>query len=175
VPDCLSTDHHQALPAALALHPELASSRLTSLRQIVRLQRRAAISARPPLRAAPGDRRPPLTPDNPDANDVSLDERQLRGRARAAGSACGDRREASGHSIATFATATAGLGMASRSRRTLRAPAKSVLGPKGVFTESGWPNDPRPWRDAGLGDHVHPHVSPTYAHKMLASGMNRTI
>ncbi len=50
------------------------------------------------------------------------------------------------------------------------------LGPKGAFTESGMG---QMIHDrgvaAGLGDHVHPHMfRRTYAHKMLAGGMNET-
>lgn len=50
------------------------------------------------------------------------------------------------------------------------------LGPKGAFTESGTGQMIHERGvAAGLGDHVHPHMfRRTYAHKMLAGGMNET-
>ena len=50
------------------------------------------------------------------------------------------------------------------------------LGPKGAFTESGMGQMIHDRAvAAGLGNHVHPHMfRRTYAHKMLAGGMNET-
>jgi len=118
------------------------------------------------------------TPDVPDTNDVSLDERQLRVQGKG-------RRE---RLVVIGREAVRALDRYLRYRDGGTRYGKSLrphhsahlpnlwLGPKGAFTESGMG---QMIHDrgvaAGLGDHVHPHMfRRTYAHKMLADGMNET-
>ena len=118
------------------------------------------------------------TPDNPDANDVSLDERQLRVQGKG-------RRE---RLVVIGREAVRALDRYLRYRDGGTRYGKSLpphhsahlpnlwLAPKGAFTESGMGQMIHERGvAAGLGDHVHPHMfRRTYAHKMLAGGMNET-
>ena len=118
------------------------------------------------------------TPDNPEANDVSLDERQLRVQGKG-------RRE---RLVVIGREAVRALDRYLRYRDGGTRYGKSLpphhsaqlpnlwLGPKGAFTESGMGQMIHErGLAAGLGDHVHPHMfRRTYAHKMLAGGMNET-
>ena len=118
------------------------------------------------------------TPGNPEANDVSLDERQLRVQGKG-------RRE---RVVVIGREAVRALDRYLRYRDGGTRHGKSIrphhsahlanlwLGPKGPFTESGMGQMIHERGvSAGLGDHVHPHMfRRTYAHKMLAGGMNET-
>ena len=118
------------------------------------------------------------TPGNPEANDVSLDERQLRVQGKG-------RRE---RVVVIGREAVRALDRYLRYRDGGTRHGKSIrphhsahlanlwLGPKGPFTESGMGQMIHERGvSAGLGDHIHPHMfRRTYAHKMLAGGMNET-
>ncbi|MDR3471021.1 MAG: tyrosine-type recombinase/integrase [Devosia sp.] len=118
------------------------------------------------------------TPDDPDTNDVDLDARQLRVLGKG-------RRE---RIVVMGRVAVRALdrylryrGGGSRYGKALRPHHAAYLpslwlGPKGAFTASGMGQMIHERGvAAGLGDHVHPHMfRRTYAHKMLASGMNET-
>jgi site-specific recombinase XerD len=118
------------------------------------------------------------TPDNPETNDVSLDERQLRVLGKG-------RRE---RLVVIGREAVRALDRYLRYRDGGTRHGKSIpphhsahlpnlwLGPKGSFTESGIGQMIHErGLTAGIGDHVHPHMfRRTYAHKMLAGGMNET-
>jgi site-specific recombinase XerD len=118
------------------------------------------------------------TPDDPDTNDVDLDARQLRVLGKG-------RRE---RIVVIGREAVRALDRYIRyrdggSRYGKRlAPHHSAylpnlwLGPKGAFSESGMGQMVHErGLSAGLGEHVHPHMfRRTFAHKMLAGGMNET-
>ena len=118
------------------------------------------------------------TPGNPETNDVSLDERQLRVLGKG-------RRE---RLVVIGREAVRSLDRYLRFRDGGTRHGKSIpphhsahlpnlwLGPKGAFTESGIGQMIHErGLTGGLGDHVHPHMfRRTYAHKMLAGGMNET-
>jgi site-specific recombinase XerD len=118
------------------------------------------------------------TPDNPERNDVSLDERQLRvlGKGRR------ERLVVIGREAVRaldrylrYRDGGTRYGKSLRPHHSAHLP-NLWLGPKGAFTESGMGQMIHDRGvTAGLGDHVHPHMfRRTYAHKMLASGMNET-
>jgi site-specific recombinase XerD len=118
------------------------------------------------------------TPDDPETNDVSLDECQLRVQGKG-------RRE---RIVVIGREAVRALDRYLRYRDGGSRYGKSLrphhaaylpnlwLGPRGAFTESGMGQMVHERGvAAGLGDHVHPHMfRRTYAHKMLAGGMNET-
>ena len=118
------------------------------------------------------------TPGNPDTNDVDLDDRQLRVLGKG-------RRE---RLVVIGREAVKALDRYLRYRNGGTRYGKSLpphhsahlpnlwLGPKGAFTDSGIGQMIHErGLAAGLGDHVHPHMfRRTYAHKMLAGGMNET-
>lgn len=118
------------------------------------------------------------TPDNPDMNDVDLDARQLRVLGKG-------RRE---RIVVIGREAVRVLDRYLRYRDGGSRYGKQLpphhsahlpnlwLGPKGAFTESGMGQMVHErGLAAGLGAHVHPHMfRRTYAHKMLAGGMNET-
>jgi site-specific recombinase XerD len=118
------------------------------------------------------------TPSNPETDDVNLDGRQLRVLGKG-------RRE---RLVVIGREAVRALDRYLRYRNGGPRHGKSIpphhsahlpnlwLGPKGAFTESGMGQMIHARGvTAGLGDHVHPHMfRRTYAHKMLAGGMNET-
>ncbi len=118
------------------------------------------------------------TPDNPDTNDVNLDDRLLRVVGKG-------RRE---RLVVIGREAVKALDRYLRYRNGGTRYGKSLpphhsahlpnlwLGPKGAFTDSGIGQMIHDrGRTAGLGDHVHPHMfRRTYAHKMLVGGMTET-
>ena len=118
------------------------------------------------------------TPEDPDTNDVDLDARQLRVLGKG-------RRE---RIVVIGREAVRALDRYLRYRDGGSRYGKSLrphhaaylpnlwLGPRGAFTESGMGQMIHERGvAAGLGEHVHPHMfRRTYAHKMLAGGMNET-
>jgi site-specific recombinase XerD len=118
------------------------------------------------------------TPDNPDTNDVDLDARQLRVIGKG-------RRE---RIVVIGVEAVRAVDRYIRYRDGGTRYGKRLaphhaahlpnlwLGPKGAFSESGMGQMVHERGvSAGLGEHVHPHMfRRTFAHKMLAGGMNET-
>jgi site-specific recombinase XerC len=118
------------------------------------------------------------TPRNPESNDLDLDARQLRvlGKGRR------ERIVVMGRVAVRaldrylrYRDGGSQYGKALRPHHAAYLPSL-WLGPKGAFTESGMGQMIHERGvAAGLGDHVHPHMfRRTYAHKMLAGGMNET-
>jgi site-specific recombinase XerD len=118
------------------------------------------------------------TPANPDTNDVDLDARQLRVLGKG-------RRE---RIVVIGREAVRALDRYLRYRDGGSRYGKRLLphhsahlsnlwlAPRGAFTESGMGQMIHErGLAASLGNHVHPHMfRRTYAHKMLAGGMNET-
>ena len=118
------------------------------------------------------------TPEDPDTNDVDLDARQLRvlGKGRRERIVVIGREAVRAlDRYLRYRDGGSRYGKRLRPHHAARLP-NLWLGPKGAFTESGMGQMIHERGVvAGLGDHVHPHMfRRTYAHKMLASGMNET-
>ncbi len=118
------------------------------------------------------------TPDNPDTNDVDLDARQLRvlGKGRRERIVVIGREAVRAlDRYLRYRDGGSRYGKSLRPHHAAHLP-NLWLGPKGAFTESGMGQMIHERGvAAGLGDHVHPHMfRRTYAHKMLAGGMNET-
>ncbi|MGD0408086.1 MAG: tyrosine-type recombinase/integrase [Candidatus Limnocylindrales bacterium] len=118
------------------------------------------------------------TPDNPDTNDVDLDARQLRvlGKGRRERVVVIGREAVRAlDRYLRYRDGGCRYGKALRPHHAAHLPSL-WLGPKGAFTESGMGQMIHERGvAAGLGSHVHPHMfRRTYAHKMLAGGMNET-
>ena len=118
------------------------------------------------------------TPDDPDTNDVDLDARQLRvlGKGRRERIVVIGREAVRAlDRYLRYRDGGSRYGKALRPHHAAYLPSL-WLGPKGAFTESGMGQMIHERGvAAGLGDHVHPHMfRRTYAHKMLAGGMNET-
>ena len=118
------------------------------------------------------------TPEDPDTNDVDLDARQLRvlGKGRRERIVVIGREAVRAlDRYLRYRDGGSRYGKALRPHHAAHLP-NLWLGPKGAFTESGM-GQMIHGRGvaAGLGEHVHPHMfRRTYAHKMLAGGMNET-
>ena len=118
------------------------------------------------------------TPDNPDANDLDLDARQLRvlGKGRRERIVVIGREAVRAlDRYLRYRDGGSRYGKSLRPHHAAHLP-NLWLGPKGAFTESGMGQMIHERGvAAGLGSHVHPHMfRRTYAHKMLAGGMNET-
>jgi site-specific recombinase XerD len=118
------------------------------------------------------------TSDNPDTNDVDLDARQLRvlGKGRRERIVVIGREAVRAlDRYLRYRDGGSRYGKRLRPHHAAHLP-NLWLGPRGAFTESGMGQMIHERGvAAGLGSHVHPHMfRRTYAHKMLAGGMNET-
>jgi site-specific recombinase XerD len=118
------------------------------------------------------------TPGNPETNDLDLDSRQLRvlGKGRRERIVVIGREAVRAlDRYLRYRDGGSRYGKSLRPHHAAHLP-NLWLGPKGAFTESGMGQMIHERGvAAGLGEHVHPHMfRRTYAHKMLAGGMNET-
>ena len=118
------------------------------------------------------------TPGRPESNDLDLEARQLRvlGKGRRERIVVIGREAVRAiDRYLRYRDGGSRYGKSLRPHHAAHLP-NLWLGPKGAFTESGMGQMIHERGvAAGLGGHVHPHMfRRTYAHKMLAGGMNET-